>query len=496
MGQSTAQTEGEPPAAAAAAAAAAAEKLPLLLLVVSPAAAAEVAPWGGNALLRQVAQQLLQQLGSVPVQETAEETLEATRDEETVRLTSWRCSIRNKYYSAPIRAVMLQLPLQQQEQQQQQPQPKQPQLQQLHQQQEEEQCAAAKPASEACSAAAEETPLRKKETLEAAETPEKCRLPAEAVVFICSKQERDKLLATRRLAEAEDEDRHPNSSRLLLPLHCMRNWPVAKQQQQQQQQEQQEMREGEETGDTDDWWVRDVPLKFIVFIHCSTSSYSSSWGCSRCSRGSAVLAGNGETEVWLFLKDVFIEGVELCLNTKEAAAASSDAAAAAAAVPERQQQRLRAVAEALQCHMWPGLTKCSSNITSSSSNSNSNNSCSSSNGSSSNSTSMKRGEQQSEQQQGVDTSAAASTAGAAAGVRERPREGPAVPKAAPAAAASASASATTTAATEAEMEEWESLAAAMMQLKHSGSSVSSQSRRHKAMYLASQLAALSRCDDE
>ncbi|CDJ61002.1 hypothetical protein, conserved [Eimeria maxima] len=486
MIQGAKETQGAAPEAAGAAVAeSAAVELPLLLIAVSPAAAAEVSPWGGNVLLQHLALHLLQQLGSVPVKETAEESLDKTSDCEAIHVASWRCCIRNKYYSAPLRAVMLQLPLQQQKQ---------------HQPQVKQQRAGTYSTGEESAATTEGIPPSEKETLGGVQRASSFSLPPEAVVFVCSKSERDKLLAARRLLEGEWGDSCSSRSKLLQPLQCMLSTPLAEEKQQQQQYRHQQTRGEDEVGDTDNWWVRDVPLKFILFVHCSSSNSISTWGCDRCSRGTAVLAGRGETEVWVFLGDVFIEGIELCLSPKAGASAASDAApasdtasaeaAAAAAVPQRQQRRLCVVAEALQCHLWPGMKKCNSQSNSSgresgsSSNSNSSSNCNSSNSNSSNGNSSismgGEGGQPSEQQQVDGASGAAVHAG--------PREKTTVSAAPAAVAAPASA--------EAEMEEWDALAAAMLHLKHKGPSVSSQGRRDKAMYLASQLAALCRCDDD
>lgn len=398
---------------------------PLLLLVASPAALEEAGPLGGPLVLQVLAEQLLEELGSCSPDTEAGATAAASI--AGTKAISWLCDLQTKYYTANIRALLLQL---QEPAQTQKPQP-------LLQE------------------------------------------PPEAVVFICSTDEHHDLYEARRRALAKAAAQADGEPEVFLePLPFMKGNFVVQHQHQQKEQS---------SSGVSDWWVRRVPLKFIVSLHCNPNGRRCSGGCSgNLSITSAASEDDVETVVWNIGGDVFLEGLEVCLvgtrTAEHATAADWAGAPAAASAVAQQRHRLQKLAQALHCHMWPGLSRISTKT----------------NGNSSRTKSSRTNNIHDGDSEMTRPCNAVGVGGSAAGERrhcvtqdmrvfqsgrreseglqaEEKDEGVTAPD---------------------DVEAFDALAAAMLDLKQRGPSVASEGRRHAAMRLAAQIAALTMCDEE
>ncbi|KAL8434898.1 hypothetical protein Efla_000709 [Eimeria flavescens] len=254
--------------------------------------------------LQTLVEQLLSQLGSCSLVTTAKPVDLASSEAAS---SSWRCQLETKYYTANIRATFVQ---------QQEPVQTDTQESLLH------------------------------------DSPE-------GVIFICSRAEQQELHETRLALSRLASEADGQPAGLIEPLPFMTRIPVVQKKQQDQKQQQVGGCHFRGTGGGSNWWVRDVPLKFILAVHCNPSAR---WSCcTGSSRSSSASAGDGvDTVVWNICGDVFLEGMELCFAGRDAPAAvasENPTAASLASFVGQQQKRLKKVAEGLQCHMWPGLSR-------------------------------------------------------------------------------------------------------------------------------------------
>lgn len=284
--------------------------LPLMLLIASPAALKEATPLGGSRLLQALAEQLLELLGDCSHDAGAVPAAVSP----TAGRCCWRCNLRTKYYTANIRALMVQQ-------------------------------------YEPAKIQGDELLLHE---------------PPEAVVFICSADEQQRLHEARRALTKASSQADSDFSGSLEPLPFMQRSFIIQQRQPVHENGQQlERLEPVNSNGNDDWWVRGVPLKFLISLHCNASTqHSCCPNTNNCSTPQASTT-DVETAVWNIGGDVFLEGLELCLVNSHtlkhsaSAAESLDGAAPAAYGIAQQRHRLRKVAEAMHCHMWPGLSRLS-----------------------------------------------------------------------------------------------------------------------------------------
>lgn len=409
----------------------AAEPLPLLLLVASPSALQEASVLGGSIFLNKLAEQLLDHLGS---RSSDEGTVNAEPPSSGLKTFSWGCQLRTKYYVAQIRACMVQ---------------------------------------QQASTGTQEQDAWLIE-------------PPEAVVFICSRAEQDQLHQARDTLVKISSQTGSEPAAVIEPLAFMKQSFVrpGKHRKPAVLQKEKACADG---NSLNDWWVRDVPLKFILSLHCTSSgqrgccSDSSINSTSNDKSESLISNSGGDTVVWNIGGDVFLEGLEICFvgeRTSSPAIGSSlaDAEEAAATAIAQQSHRLRKIAEALHCHMWPGLSRlitvedktsrgnCISTVSSDDTSS------TTANGTVIDATSEKNIGHQSAQR------SASQPQGDLGGFQQKDDlEGPCAVM---------------------DAESFDALAAAMLDLKQRGPAVASKDRRHAAMMLASRLAALTMCDED
>ncbi|XP_026190354.1 uncharacterized protein LOC34619229 [Cyclospora cayetanensis] len=421
--------------------------LPLLVVVASSAALEEATPLGGPLLLQTLTEQLLLQLGScLPDDGTGRSGVLC---EEAQGCKSWRCCLRTKYYTAQVRALLVHPQLRSQ----------------------------AEPPTESQRICKNEQGLdrdeRQRQDNGSREEGNFTPLAApEAVVFVCSSDEHHELLARRHVVANAAERTTEGKQQPLQPLPFMMKNILLQQHDLQQQQHQHTQSDGQEVNpETSEWWVRNVPLKFLLSVHCDRNSRSCSFDCST----SSPIDHEVDTAVWIFGGDVFLEGMELCLvcrgaNSNSHAASPSPPHKFAADAVSRQQHRLQKIAESLQYHMWPGLTRIKS-VTES--------------GSKDRSSVFGRAvnDRRGSGNSNVEDPAQGLEGGASRLVPDVSEE------------AHNNAHEEGQHSTD-DAEVFDALTAAMLDLKQKGPHVSSKGRRQAAMRLASQLAALTMCDED
>ncbi|KAL8269940.1 hypothetical protein Esti_006128 [Eimeria stiedai] len=389
----------------------------LLLIVSSSAALHEAASFGGSLFLHVLVEQLLGHLGTCSLDIEAKPAGPAASDGDVV---SWRCRLENKYYTATIKAFLLQQD--------------------------------------------ESRGLKQKPLF---------RQSPEAVVFICTKREQQLLHDARRALSRSSSQEDGEPERYIDPLPFMKEicFNCRKRQQ------------GEEQVDplvqttssvSSSWWVRDVPLKFIISLHCNQGIIQRTCCSNSCSLNDEV-----ETVVWNIGGDVFLEGMELCFTAQampRTAATSKPTEAFITSIISQQNHRLKKVAEGLQCHMWPGLSRRGGGQKSLSENSPSHGSSQSSCNTSENTSkyiplanSNKANEEgrHDEDQKSEDAHCKAKQSNGVSALKKEEPLGSVE-----------------------DADAFDALAAAMLDLKQRGSSLSLQDRRRTAMRLAAQLAAL------
>ncbi|KAL8431504.1 hypothetical protein ACSSS7_005213 [Eimeria intestinalis] len=398
----------------------------VLLIVASSATLHETASFGGPLFLHGLVEQLLGHLGTYSLYTETSSTPVTAPNKGAV---SWLCRLENKYYSAKIKAILVQ----QQE-------------------------------------AAQEPLFR--------ESPE-------AVIFICSHKEQQQLHAARRAMSkgCSHVDEEPEG--FIEPPPFMKDtffgWNG-------HQQGQEELDPCVQTprGVTSSWWVRGVPLKFIISLHCNSSKTQqiccSNNNKSSSSSSSSSFNSGGETEVWILGGDVFFEGMELCFTN--ASSALDLTSSFIHSLLTQQNHRIKKVAEGLQCHMWPGLSRRTAGGSKASgepraSKGSSDSECGLNESSDKCVSIATPNEEKEEEEKHPDN--------------KKPEDGCWREK--DSSGASPAEKNKPLCAVE-DAEAFDALAAAMMDLKQKGSLVSSEDRRKTAMRLAAQLASLTMCDED
>ncbi|KAL8449291.1 hypothetical protein Emag_003675 [Eimeria magna] len=396
----------------------------VLLVVASSAALHETAAFGGSVFLHELIEQLLRHLGTCSIDTETKPSGSSSPD----GIISWRCQMDNKYYTAKLRAVLVQ----QQE------------------------------AAQGC-----------KNELLFHESPE-------AVVFICSQQEQQQLHDARRALTKtfSQEDGEPEGHIEPLPFMKEIYFDRGKRV---QGEDHSDRRVQTASSASSSWWVRDVPLKFLISLHCNQGIHQ-----RNCSSNSGSDPDDEvETQVWNIGGDLFFEGMELCFNaqpTPRTADTFEPTKASIASMIAQQNHRLKKVAEGLQCHIWPGLSRRGGGRGKGSSEEkppygSSESSCSTSEGTSQciplvNSNSAKDEGGHKDSRKSNDTLCEEKSAKNISALKQDEPLGSAK-----------------------DVEAFDALAAAMLDLKQRGSSVASADRRRTAMRLAAQLASLTMCDE-